>query len=178
MTLLKKFEFSTYYYQDDLTWCIQRAKFFSFLLNAFLMADPECWLLIIFAVGYGLGSLLYIGIQFDLKYEQRNQRDWHYTTLLIMLPTVIGINQRYNPGFFSLKIIYFVVVMACVVHFQIFFFQGNRFLKIPVRHSQKSTVTEIIAKDFRLSGSNEVLSMIKFDERVNIFVFNSNAFSS
>lgn len=166
ITEFNKFDISTHYYQDDLTWCIQRARLFSFLVNTYLMADPICWLLIIFAVGYGLGFLLYIGIQFDLEYEQRNHRDWHYTTLIIMLPTVIGVNQRYQPGFFSLKIIYFVVIMMCIIHFQIFFHHGTRCLKIPFRHSQKSTVSEIVENGFRLSGSMEVLSMMKFDERV------------
>lgn len=149
-----------------MTWCIQRAKFFSFLLNIFLIADPEVWLTIIFVVGYGLGFVLYVVIQFDLKYEQRNQRDSHYITLIIMLPTVIGTNQRYQPGFFSLKIVYFVIVMACVVHFLIFFYEAARSLEVPVQRLQKSTVAEIIAKDFRLAGSKDVLSMIKFDERV------------
>lgn len=130
------------------------------------MADPEVWLMIIFGVGYVLGFLLYIVIQFDLKYEQRNQRDWHYTTLLIMLPTVIGFNQRYQPGFFTLKVIYVVISMICVVFIQIFFYEMARFLKVPVRHSQTSTVAEIVEKDFRLTGSTEVLTMIKFDERV------------
>lgn len=174
LTSLNKFAISTFYSQDDFTWCVQRAKFFSFLLNLFLMAQPEVWLLIIFGVGYVLGFVLYIVIQFDLKYEKRNRRDWHYTTLLIMLPAVIGINQRYQPGFFSLKVVYFIISISCVAFFQIFFYEMVRFLKVPVRHSQISTVAEIIAKDFHLSGSTEVVSMIKFDKRV--FLIKSELF--
>lgn len=154
------------YYQDDLTWCIQRAPFYSYMVNFLFLADPECWILIIFGVGYVGGFLLYIGIQFDMEYKRRNQHDWHYTTILIMLPAVIGVNLRYQPGFFTLKIILFVISMACIVHWQIFLFKLVRFIKIPIRHAQIATIDEIVTMDFRLAGSEDVLSLISFDQRV------------
>lgn len=83
-----------------------------------------------------------------------------------MLPTVIGVNQRYQPGFFTLKLIIFVISMACIAHWQIFLFKLVRFVKIPIRHTQIATIDEIVEKKFRLTGSEDVLSLISFDRRV------------
>lgn len=163
---LSHFAMSRAYYQDDLTWCIKRAPFYSHMVNAFFLADPECWILIIFGVGYVSGFLLYFGIPFDLEYDRRNQHDWHYTTLLIMLPLVIGVNQRYQPKFFALRLIYFVISLACIAHWQIFLFKLVRFVKIPIRHPQIATIDEIVERGFRLAGSEDVLSLISFDQRV------------
>lgn len=166
VSFLEDFTLSTAYYQDDFTWCVQRSKFYPVILNFFLIATPECFILIIFGVGYVTGLILYAIIQLDVEYKYRNQRDWHYTTLLIMLPAVIGVNQRYKPKHFAIKILYFVIIVACVVHWQLFFYALIHYFQTPLHRPQISTINEIIENGFRLCGSSEVLSLISFDEKV------------
>lgn len=171
VSFIDKFTISSSYYQDDLTWCIQRSGYYSMIISFFLIATPECFILIVFGVGYFTGLLLYVIIQLDVKYVYRNQRDWHYTTLLIMLPAVIGVNQRYQPQRIVFKLLFFVIIMACVVHWQLFFYALVRSLQMPKHRPQISTIDELIEHEFRLCGSTEVRSLITFDQKV-LFIQN------
>ncbi|XP_055309007.1 uncharacterized protein LOC129572917 [Sitodiplosis mosellana] len=157
--------FSKPYYQDDLTWCIQKSKNFPMVINVFLAATPECWILLIFGIGYVSGLLIYIMIQFDFKYENRNQRDWHYTTWLVALPAVIGLNQRFHPKSMSIRIFYGFILIMMIFLWQIVFYFGIRFVKVPIQRQQVSTTAELIDSEYRLAGSHELIDLIKFDER-------------
>lgn len=130
------------------------------------MATPVCWIIIIFGVGYVSGFVIYIMIQFDSEYSHRNQRCWHYTTWLVTLPAVIGINQRFHPKYYPLRLFYGLLLLNSFVIWQIFCYNMIRFMKYPVHRLQISAVSEIIESDFRLSGSTDVLSLISFDQRV------------
>ena len=149
-----------------MTWCVKKASYVHYLLNVFFAATPEVWIIGIFGIGYTAGFVLYLMVQFDLKYENRNQRDWHYTTLLIALPTVIGISPRFHPKSTSLRIFYCFFLLACVAVWQILLFLGLKFIKIPVLKHQVSTTAEIIDWEYRLAGSTEVLGLTSFDDRV------------
>lgn len=166
VSLLNQFTISTAYYQDDLIWCIQRSAYFSKLFTFFLIATYECWILTIFGVGYCGSLLLYILIQFDLKYKYRNKHDWHYSLFQIIMPAIIGLNLRYQPQRFLLKFLYFIIAFICVPHWHIFFYAMIRFQIVPIHKYQISTINEIIEKEFRLSGSSEVRNLILFDPKV------------
>lgn len=154
------------YYQDDLTWCVQRAGHFSMIISALFAATPECWLLLIFGIGYTSSFLVYIMIQFDLEYKHRNKRDWHYISILVILPAIIGVNQRFQPKFMPLRMFYGLIILIYVFSWQAIFLLGYRYLKEPIPRTQVSTITEIIYNNYRLSGSSETLSLISFDDRV------------
>lgn len=145
---------------------MQKAKNFPIIVNFFLIATPEVWIVYIFGVGYVTGFVLYIFVQFDLKYKHRNQRDWHYTTWLIALPAVIAINQRFQPKCYSLRLFYGFILLLAMPAWQIFFFFGIRFIKVPFPRPQISSIAEIIEDEFRLVGSPEVQRLISFDDRV------------
>lgn len=162
----KSFDISRPYLQDDLTWCVQKSKNHPLILNVFWVATPECYILIIFGVGYPIGLIYYIMIQFDMKYRNRNQRDWHYSMIVIALPAITGMNQRFQPQHMVLRFFYAFILFMSFVYWQIFFFFLIRFMQ-PVSQWQISTVAEMVENGFRLSGSYEVLSLITFDERVH-----------
>lgn len=154
------------YFQDDLTWCIQRSKEIPWLIGVFLAADPECWLLMIFGVGYVSAIIIYIMIQFDLEYEHRNKRDFHYITAFVALPALVGSNQRFEPKNIPLRLFYGYVLLVMSFAWQTFFFLGWHHFKYPGRFPQTSTVTKIAGSGYRLAGSMEALSLISFDTRV------------
>lgn len=149
-----------------MTWCIQKSKDFPLIINLFLAATPECWILLIFGVGYSTGLVLYIMVQFDLKYEKRNQRDWHYTTWLVALPAVIGFSQRFYPKSGQLRLFYGFILIMMIFTWQIVLYLGLQFLKVPVQRLQVSKIAEIIDWEYHLSGSAEMLHLISFDQRV------------
>lgn len=165
------FTYSRPYRQDSLVWCVQRAKLYSLLLNFFFIGTPEAWVMYIFGVGYGIGFVIYLMIQFDLEYTNRNSRCWHYCTWLIALPLVIGVNQRFHPKYIPLRIFYALSLFIMMLAWQRIFFKGLDFMMYPYRKTQLSTVSEIIEGNFRLAGSPEVLSWAMVDDRVRSFEF-------
>lgn len=154
------------YFQDDLTWCIQKSKNVSWFISLFLAAAPECWVLMIFGVGYFSMLVIYIMIQFDLKYNHRNSRDIHYLTLSVVLTALIGTNQRFHPKWFPLRLFYGYLLLVMVFAWQTFFLLGWPHFKNPGHYAQITTVNEIIADGYRLAGSIEVHSMILHDQKV------------
>lgn len=164
---------SKFYYQDDMTWCVKKATHVHFLLHIFLAATPEIWITLIFGIGYTTGFLLYLMIQFDSEYKHRNQRDWHYTTWLIALPAVIGVNPRFHPKSSFLRIFYCFTLIMSMFEWQIYLFLGVKFFKVHVRKHQISTTAEIIDWEYRLLGTDEVFGLISFDDRVGQLKINS-----
>lgn len=154
------------YHQDELTWCIQRAKYFPSVIRIFMVATPECWILAIFGIGYLSGFIIYLMIQFDLKYKHRNRRDWHYAQWLIAVPAVLTMNQRFQPFYAPLRMYYVLLLIFSVFLWQIVFFHAVRFYKFPVQREQIKTVNEIVDDGFRLAGSADVLHLITFDPQV------------
>lgn len=174
-TFLNAFSISTPYYPDELIWCIKTAKCYPIMFSLFFIARLDSWL-IVFGVGYIIGTLIYVHIQFDVEYEHRNRRDWHYAVVLTALPMVIGVNQRFYPKNFTLRLSAFYFMMAFVLAWSAIFLELIRFIKVPVQHVQVSTVSELIQREFRLAGSAEVDSLIAFDQRVAIFFSESPKF--
>lgn len=165
VTFLDTHAISNVYYQDDLTFCVPRAKFYSLLLNAMMGTSPLIWFTGIGAF-YFIGLIAYISIQFDLEYEHRNQNDLHYVILFILWPTVLGCNNRFHPKSYFIRIYYVFTLLMTFTLWQVVFFLGIEFMKTPIRMPQIKTVDDIIKKNFRLSGSQEVLGLISSDERV------------
>lgn len=137
------------------------------IINMFSAATPECWLLMIFGVGGISGIVMFLLIQFDLKYEMRNNRNFVYMTALVALPAIIGINQRFNPIFSPLRIFYGLLTLIMMFAWQSLFFHGWQYFSIPVQRPQTSTVAKLIKNEFRLAGSAEVLSFISIGNQVN-----------
>lgn len=158
------------YIQDDLTWCVQKAKFYPIDLNIFLFESGESWILYTFGVFFGIGIVVYFFMQFDLEYQFLRQCDWHYATYLVSLPICIGVNQRFQPKHSALRLFCFFMIMINFVAWQMKCFKAIRYIQLPVERPQISTVTELIDNDFRLAGTDQVQDVITFDERVNSLI--------
>lgn len=154
------------YFQDDLTWCIQKAGKWPWLTNLIIAPSPTVWFTIFFGYGYVYGTLLYIIIQFDTKYKQRNNRDWHYTTLLISYTSFAGIGQRFQPISWNIRLFYGVILIGMIFCVQVALSYWYKFLQIQAPMHQISTIGEIISNDFELKGSMPAKNAIDFDEKV------------
>lgn len=138
------------------------------MIRFFSLADPYCWILILCAP-FGVGLFLYVLIQFDIEDKHRNHRNFHYIMIMIILPGITGINQRYNPNHQMLRLLTFYCSAIFVLGWVVFFFQLLRFIKVPVQFAQISTAADLVDNRFRLSGSNNVFSLITTDKMVFLF---------
>lgn len=154
------------YYQDDFTWCVQEAQKLPWIFSIVTALSPTVWLLLIFGYGYGAGFLLYLMIQFDEKYEQRNNRDWHYTTWLVSLPSVLGTSQRFRPHSVKIRFIYAFFLLAMIIFVQYAFVNLYKFIQVRFPKHQIKTIEEIVYNDFTLMGSEQVRRILEIDQKV------------
>lgn len=158
--------FSIPYFQDDLTWCIQKAGKSPWIINLLQCPTPTVCVVFIFGYGYVYSFLLYVLIQFDTKYKQRNNRDWHYAAILISLPSAIGLSQRFRPVSWNIRIFYGVILLANLLAVQVALVHWYKFLQIQTPMHQIASVEEIIANDYALMGSAAVKNAIDTDQKV------------
>lgn len=153
--------------QDDLTWCVQKAALMPWILNLPTAMSATCWVLLLLGYVYVSGFLLYIVIQFDTKYKHRNRRDWHYTTWLIAMPSMIGLGQRFHPLSWRLRFFYAWMLLAMVIMMQIIMAFLYEYLQVRFPMHQIATVDEINSNGLVLMGSTRVWSLISLDDKVS-----------
>lgn len=158
---------SVTYASDDLTWCVRKAEFMPLLTSQILFFKPEPWLLIIFGYGYTSGFLLYLLIQFDLQYEQRNIRDWHYTTWLVALPACLGMSPSFRPVNTTSRIFFAFMLISAFFFFQITFTRASDFLFNRMQWNQVSSFEDLIGNESRLAGSQEAFNILTHNKMVS-----------
>lgn len=156
----KSFTLSTPYIQDEYTWCIQRAKLLPLDLNMLQLFSILIWIIIACQVLMQSIVLSFL-IQFDRKYKQRKHRDLVYSTLLISLPSIIGISQRFHPKNSLLRIYYGFNLLCGMVIVAYIITYGYAIIKKSVWAYQLHTIAEIVQDDFRFAGSETVLESMR-----------------
>lgn len=127
---------------------------------------PEVWFIIIFGYVYVGGFVLYVLLPYDLNYRDRNKRDWHYTTWLIVLPAVIGTSPNFKPLSGVNRMFYGCVLLLAVILFQICFSSIYEFLHLDIPQHQLASFQEIVERNFRLMGSPEAVNFISENQKV------------
>lgn len=149
------------YGSDNLMWCVRRAGIMPKVLSQAYLLTPTQWLVIIFGYGYPSGFLLYLLIQFDPKFEQRNNRDWHYTTWLVALPACIGMSPNFHPISCTSRIFFALMLASAFFFFQIIFTRTYLMLHYEMPWRQISSFKEIIEEDYGFVGAEEALKMLR-----------------
>lgn len=163
---LKHTLMSATYASDDLTWCVQKAQMMPMFLAQISAVEPAVWFLAFFGYGYPIGLLLYLLIQFDLKYRQRNHTDWHHTTLIITLPAFLGLSPNFKPLKGTVRIFYALFLISAFFVFQIAFTRAYNVLHAQRPWHQVSSLAEIMEMDFLLTGSLEAFNLLSRNEMV------------
>ncbi len=157
---------SVTYESDDLTWCVQKAEMMPMFLSLMLAATSGAWTLFIFGYIYPCGFLLYLLIQFDLKYKRRNFCNWHHTTGLLVLPAVIGISPNFQPVKGTVRIFFAFVLVTAFFFFQIIFTRTYELIHRRIPWHQVSSFNEIMENDFSFIGSLEAFNLLKENKMV------------
>lgn len=163
------FTTSISYIEDDYTWCIKTASAISAAYGFMQGMSTLSWILLVFGYGYGSSFILLLMIQFDKRYKQRNNRDWHYTTILIVLPAMTASSLRFNPTSWSLRLFYACMLFSMLAFTQVgmtFLFKSFQF---GFFSHQIATVNELQRYELTLMGSAHVRDMVHMDERVGVF---------
>lgn len=124
------------------------------------------WFGIVFGYVYVSGFVLYLLIPYDLDYNERNKRDWHYTTWLIALPAIIGISPKYKPVSGTIRMFYSCVLICAMILFQLAFSRIYEFLHLDIPRHQVSSFREIVENNFHLMGSQEAFNILSDNEKV------------
>lgn len=135
-------------------------------LSQMLIFEQETWFGIVFGYGYISGSLLYLLIQFDLNYEQRNNCNWHYMIFMVALSAGLGVSPSFRPKDGVVRIIYGLMLITAFLFFQIAFSNMYNFIYRQISWRQISTFEEIIESDFRLVGSREAFNVLNQSKKV------------
>lgn len=160
----KCFNSSISYYQDDYTWCVQRAKFLPLVISVVRIATPTVWLLVV-GLGYVNGLILYFFVQFDPK-PQNRKLDLHYTTYLISLPAWIGFSQRFMPKHCPLRIYYIITVVYGMILFAFCLTFLLEYGEKKIRSYQVHEIRELIDMNFRFTGTGLVLDYMRKQQLV------------
>ncbi len=157
---------SVTYESDDLTWCLPKSKIMPKFLSAMFILTPAAWFAVIFGFGYSCGLLLYLLIQFDLKYERRNDCDWHHTTWLVTLPAVIGLSPNFKPVKGTVRVFFIFVLVIAFFFFQIFFSRAFDVVYSEIPWHQIASLNEIMDEDFNFAGSLEAFNFLNRSKMV------------
>lgn len=160
------------YDQDDFTWCIKAAGHYPIFMNLILIQPLAFWIIEVLNI-LVIGTIIYIYIPLDVEDKFRNNRDWHYSVFLIVLPANIGIPRRYSPRLNRMRCYYAFVPLFSVVFYSVFTNLLFHSMKIPRPKYQIKSTNEILDNDFRLMGSRDVFNIIKQNTmaRISFIVF-------
>lgn len=156
----KRIKSSIAYYQDDYTWCVQRARLLPLFLNIPNAAPGVAWASL-FIVCFANGLILFIFMQFDRKDAQCHTRDVFYATLLISMPAIIGISQRFHPKYWPLRIYYCSMLFEGIFIFAVGLSFALECLKKSIWAHQVYTIAEIIENNYRLAGTRTIAEIIQ-----------------
>lgn len=153
---------SNTYFQDKLTWCIQRSKKIPIYVNIFFIIPLDIWLFFLFVSCWICSLLVYLLVPFDPHYQIHYKRvDYLYALLLVIIPAYAATSSTFQPKNTRLRLVYWIL-LTCPMFFQ--FMIGAylyQFMKYQFYYHQIASVDEIIKNQFRLCGSPEVLNTIK-----------------
>lgn len=153
LQLTNYFSTSISYYNDDLTWCISRAKPFPVWLNMWRVGSLICWILG-FLIVYLNGTVVFFLLKYEKDHQGFMKKDLHYTILQMALPTFTGTaqNMSYRPKSIILMI-YIGIMLSTGILISI---AWNCFLVKALSHpfqgTQINTISQIINDDFRFVG--------------------------
>lgn len=177
-TISSNFILSSPYMQDNLTWCLQKATAKSWIMSFMTAISPATWILLLLGPIYGTSCILYLMMQFDRNYEQRNNRDWHYTVILIALPMLTGLNQRFQPKSWSIRVFYGCMVLSMFAFAQIGATFTFKYIKLQFPTYQMATVEELARNEMILMGSEHAWDLVRTSKMVCFWNMTDFSFSS
>lgn len=167
---------SVVYFQDDVAWCVQKAKGRAKWKQIFLVADWKIFLCIFCSVF----PLVFVVYGFN-GFERRPYDIW--TSAFLVTRTISLTPSPLNPERNSLR--FFYLYFVCITFFFMSIFGSFWFIIItnPFNEHQISNFEEIVNANFRLVAEEElkqflvarnmvnVARALFFDSSLNSFIF-------
>lgn len=137
---------SSSYSDDELVWCVTRAKLIPQWQNLFYFyRDPQTWL---------FGSILFFSAMILIflytSFEAKPLDAW--TSILLIVQTVVGNTSTFQPKITRVRILWTIFCFDALLITTYYNAFVMNFLISNIYKHQISSVDEIIQNDFKLSG--------------------------
>lgn len=155
------------YQNDDITWCVAKAKLRPLYLVVMKLYTTEIWILS-FCTGYSIALIFFLMVPFG---KNEKKIDFNYSAYLVIFPLLANLPTIFQPKTWSCRI-FFVAVSFCGLVFFAYSFAQLQYTimnAFKYRYEQISSFEDLRNGDFVLMGSNEALKQLKLRNSVSIF---------
>lgn len=156
---------------DDFTWCVQKAELRSAFIDLYANGKWYTWALTA-VLGVSLGASFYLVSACDRKLQARNENIFYFW-LMVAIPTIFGINQRFHPKHTMIRIAYMTSLMGYFFAMSIWAQNLYQYLSVPHLDHQVNTYQEMNDLSFHIATTNESFLNFLIDDNVSdsIFIF-------
>lgn len=152
------------YFQDDMAWCVKRAKYRSIWRQVFAPVDFMV-LLCIFAVALPL-----IWITFGFAGFQRRPFDI-WTSAFLIARTISGTASNLIPEKTSLKIFYMLYLHLGFIVTNVFVSDLFAIITLRFQGNRITSFDEIVRENFRLAAEQDTMNSLLDRNMVNDTIF-------
>lgn len=155
------------YLQDKLIWCIQRSGKIPIWVNFFFIIPLDIWIFFAFVSVLSCSFLMYALLPFETYYRSKIHRfDFSYCLCLIIIPSYAATSSTFRPKNPLIRLYYGMLLICPMLFHQLIGAFMYQFMHHQFYYHQIASTDEMITKNFRLTGSSEVLNAIKYNTMV------------
>lgn len=150
----------SYFYEDDTTWCVHRAKQMPSWMNIFYIASLD---IIILGIILLLSTIFFTYIL--SSFEDHPRDIW--TSILINIQVVVLFPSRFKPKRWMLRFFFASGILLMLALTTIFLAFYNNFVLQPRYAKQIDTFDQIVKNKYRLAGDEYAKAYLMQRNAVN-----------
>lgn len=160
------------YINDDITWCVPKAKRLPEYIAVMKLFTPLTWCLT-FGTGYFLALIVFLLMPLT---RHDKQKDIHYTVYLIIFPLCINLPYKYQTQNWILRIFFLFVSFCGLVFFSYLVAQLQGPIVYPSKYiyRQIDNIHDLISKNFILSSSFEARERLNVSKAISSEFYYNN----
>lgn len=154
------------YYQEDQTWCVQRAKVRNLWENIFAMFTLDMWFLIVLCTQV-VSLAIYVLMKFANRYHKKTEDCSYSKSFLISMTTALSLpTPNFCPVYCPLR----TLIIFCLVYGIVLTNTFNSYLisviTKPRTNLQVYSIDSAVHKGFRFAGGTVVYKHYEQNEEV------------
>lgn len=176
--MLLQYSYTVPFIQDDITWCVSRAKPIPVWLNMWQITSETIWCLAFITV-YLEGLIIYLLMRYERGHVGFMKKDFHYCVLMMAMSAFTGMsNITYRPKSKQLSLFVGLLLITGILISTIWNCFLIKVLTRPIYQKQVTTIKELMENDFRLAGGfdGKDLMMMQPEKVIKTFTYFLNKF--
>lgn len=166
-----KFISSFPYMNDDLTWCVQKAKLLPQYMIVMKVYNTSLWI-IVFSLAFSISVIFYLLLSIP-----KNEKliDYNQTFFTVMLPLFVNLTAYYEPKSIPMRMIYISISFSGLIFFSYTFAQLQFiiFNEYSYRNDQIDKFNDLQTNKFTLIGNQFAIQRYqvrKYQTENNLFI--------